>query len=421
MIGYPINYNRMRQSELFCFTRKETPKEEQSINAQLLLRGGYIDKVMAGVYTLLPLGLRVVRKIETVVREEMNAIGGQEILMPALQPRANWEQTGRWETLDVLYKLPDDDVAFGPTHEEIVAPLAKQFIHSYKDLPKAVYQIQTKFRNEPRAKSGLLRGREFIMKDLYSFHRTEADLDLYYDTVTAAYRRVFDRLGIGDATYFTYASGGTFSKYSHEFQTVTAAGEDTIHCHEQQRLAINQEIKADVEQIPELADQKLTERTACEVGNIFKLNTKFSTPFKVTYADEQGKEQAVIMGCYGIGITRLMGVLVELFHDDRGICWPKAVAPYAVHILSLAGENTAVANQADAVYTALQQAGIEVLYDDRAGVSAGEKFATSDLLGLPVRLVISAKSGDRVEYKERTSTDTTMLTVAEAIARVTTI
>jgi len=408
----------MRQSQLFCQTRKETPKEEQSINAKLLIRAGLVDKVMAGVYTLLPLGLRVVRKIEAVVREEMNAIGGQELLMPALQPRTNWEQTGRWDTLDVLYKLPDDDVAFGPTHEEIVAPLAKQFIHSYKDLPKAVYQIQTKFRNEPRAKSGLLRGREFVMKDLYSFHRTEADLDAYYEKVADAYRRVFDRLGIGEQTYFTYAAGGTFSKYSHEFQTLTAAGEDTVYIHPQQLLAINQEIKAEVSQIPELAEEELIEKTACEVGNIFKLKTKFSDPFKVTYADEQGKEQPVIMGCYGIGITRLMGVLVELFHDDKGICWPKVVAPYAVHLLSLAGENSSVAKQADAVYQALQQAGVEVLYDDRADASAGEKFASSDLIGLPVRLVVSAKTGEQVEYKERTKTEAVLLSVAEVISRL---
>lgn len=409
----------MRQSELFCQTRKETPKEEQSINAKLLLRAGFIDKVMAGVYTLLPLGLRVVRKIETVVREEMNAIGGQELLMPALQPRANWEQTGRWNTLDVLYKLPDDDVAFGPTHEEIVAPLAKQFIHSYKDLPKAVYQIQTKFRNEPRAKSGVLRGREFIMKDLYSFHCSEADLDTYYEKVTAAYQNVFNRLGIGEQTYLTYAAGGTFSKYSHEFQTLTAAGEDIIYIHSEKHLAINQEIKAEVDQIPELAGKELIESTACEIGNIFKLKTKFSDPFKVTYTDEQGKEQPVIMGCYGIGITRLMGVLVELFHDDKGICWPKTAAPYAVHLLSLAGENAVVAKQADVVYQALQQAGVEVLYDDRTDVSAGEKFAGSDLIGLPVRLVVSAKTGEQVEYKERIKTEATLLSITEVINRLT--
>lgn len=407
----------MRQSQLFSKSTKDIAKDEQSVNAQLLIRGGYVDKLMAGVYSWLPLGLRVIKKIEQIVREEMNKIGGQELLLPALQPKQIWDQTGRWETLDVLYRLPDDGVAFGPTHEEVVTPLAKQFIRSYKDLPVAVYQIQTKFRNEPRAKSGVLRGREFIMKDLYSFHATAADLAAYYEQVHGAYNQIFTRLGLGELTHYTYASGGTFSKYSHEFQAVTPAGEDTIHICPACGQAINDEIKGETATCPGCGGADWQTTMASEVGNIFQLQTKFSEPFDLTYQAADGSVHPVIMGCYGIGISRLVGVITEVFHDDKGIMWPVAVAPYRAHLLALGAEAVEVAN---AVYDQLTAAGIEVLFDDRPEASAGQKLAEADLLGLPVRLIVSAKvPAGQVEYKLRRDDAVEQLPVAEAISRLT--
>ncbi|MEK7139339.1 MAG: aminoacyl--tRNA ligase-related protein [Patescibacteria group bacterium] len=406
----------MRQSQLFSKSTKDVAKDEESINAQLLIRGGYVDKLMAGVYSFLPLGWRVIQKIETIVREEIAAVGGQELLLPALQPKQLWEKTGRWTTLDVLYRLADDGVAFGPTHEEVVTPLAKRFIHSYKDLPKQVYQIQTKFRHEPRAKSGLLRGREFIMKDLYSFHATSEDLDVYHEAVRLAYGKIYQRLGLGELTHYTYASGGTFAKYSHEFQTITPAGEDTIHVCQGCQQAVNEEIKGETTNCPNCQGTDWLATQASEVGNIFKLQTKFSEPFELTYQTATGKLQPVVMGCYGLGISRLMGVLVEVFHDERGIVWPAAVAPYQVHLLAL-GEEAAGAERAEKELTA---AGIEVLFDDRPDVSAGQKLKESDLLGLPVRLVISNKvAAGQVEYKLRASDQAEQLTIKEAIKRLT--
>jgi prolyl-tRNA synthetase len=291
----------MRQSQLFTKTRKDAPSEEVSKNAQLLIRAGYIDKLMAGVYTYLPLGLRVLNNIEQIIREEINKADGQEILMPAMQPKENWLATGRWETLDVLYKVKDSEgreVALGPTHEEVVVPLAKQFISSYKDLPFAAYQFQDKFRMEKRAKSGILRGREFKMKDLYSFHADEADLKMYYDIIKNAYTQIFKRVGIGHKTYVTYASGGSFSKYSHEFQTVTPAGEDLIYICDRCSLAINKEIKAEHSKCPECGAETFKEEKAIEVGNIFELKTKYSEPFDLKYKNDKGESVPVIMGCY---------------------------------------------------------------------------------------------------------------------------
>src|SRR3989344_766049 len=289
----------MRQSQFFIKTRKEAPSDEVAKNAKLLIRAGYIAKLQAGVYTYLPLGFRVLKKIEAIIREEMDAAGGQEILMPSLHPKDNWETTGRWDSMDDLYKVQDSsgrENALGPTHEEVVVPLAKQFVFSYKDLPLALYQIQNKFRMELRAKSGILRGREFIMKDLYSFHRDEADLAAYYEKMKGVYKRVFERMGIGAVTHLTFASGGSFAKYSHEFQTVTPAGEDTIHVCTKCGIAINQEVVADQKACPECGSDELTQEKAIEVGNIFELKTKYSAPFNLTYKDEEGKDQPVIMG-----------------------------------------------------------------------------------------------------------------------------
>ena len=379
----------MRQSQLFTRTVKELPKDETSYNAQTLIRAGFIDKVAAGIYSYLPLGKRVLDKICRVIREEMDAIGGQEILMSTLIPKENLEASGRWKTFDILFRLIGGDnkeYALGATHEEIVSPLAKKFIFSYKDLPFGVYQIQTKFRNEKRAKAGLLRGREFLMKDLYSFHPNQKDLDAYYEKAIIAYKKIYQRLGLGEITYLTYAAGGTFSKYSHEFQTLAAAGEDTIHICKKCRVAVNQEIITEQNSCPICGTEKLIEKKAIEVGNIFKLGTKFSTPFDISYKDRAGRENPVLMGCFGIGPSRIMGAIVETYYDAKGIIWPENIAPFKVHLLSL-NEDDAAAR----IYEKLVSAGFEVLYDDRE-LSAGEKFADADLIGCPYRVVVSKKT-----------------------------
>lgn len=389
----------MRQSQLFTKTIKDLPKDETSYNAQALIRAGFIDKVAAGAYSYLPLGKRVLDKICTIIREEMDAAGGQEILMTSLIPKDNWNTSGRWATFDVLFRLESDgrEYGLGATHEEVVSPLAKKFVLSYRDLPFGIYQIQTKFRNEKRAKAGLLRGREFLMKDLYSFHAKQDDLDAYYDRMIQVYRRVYERLGLGDITYLTYASGGSFSKYSHEFQALAEAGEDWIYICDKCRLAINKEIIADQKACPNCGNVDLHEEKAIEVGNIFKLGTKFSEPFELKYKDQDGQEQLAVMGCYGIGPSRIMGTIVEIYHDEQGIIWPAPIAPYRVHLISL-NEN----ERSSEIYASLQEAGYEVLYDDRE-VSAGEKFADADLIGCPYRLVVSKKTlaSDSVELKER--------------------
>lgn len=404
----------MRQSQLFTKTTKQAHADEPSTNAQLLLRAGYIDKLMAGVYTILPMGLRVLQKIEAIIRTEMESVAGQEITMPALQPKQPWLTTGRWDTMqDILYTMQDEaghEYTLGPTHEEVVTPLVGKYIQSYRDLPKSVFQFQVKFRKELRPKSGLLRGREFIMKDMYSFHASQADLDTYYDQVTEAYRRVFAAVGIGDTTYLTYASGGVFSKYSHEFQTITAAGEDIIYLCANCHLAINREIKAETLACPGCGQTNFAEHKAIEVGNIFKLGTKFSDPFKLGFLDETGKNQPVLMGCYGMGLGRIMGTIVEVHHDATGITWPKAVSPYDMHLINLNKDSV----QADMAYDRLQKAGISVLYDDRQ-VSAGNKFADADLIGISQRLVLSKKTGEQLEYKKRATDATELLTLEDII------
>jgi prolyl-tRNA synthetase len=409
----------MRQSELFTKTRKEAPSEEVSKNAQLLIRAGYVDKLMAGVYTYLPLGLRVLKNIEGVIREEMNKAGGQEIVMPALQPKENWDRTGRWEMYqDVFYKtdsLYGGTSALGPTHEEVVTPLVQQFVSSYRDLPVAVYQFQDKFRQEKRAKSGLLRGREFIMKDLYSFHASQDDFEMYYDILKKSYLEIFKRCGIGHQTYLTYASGGTFSQYSHEFQTVTPAGEDTIYICDRCSVAINKEIKYEHAVCPECKADTFKEAKAIEVGNIFPLKTRFTDAFNFQYKDEKGELKPILMGCYGIGLGRVMGAIVEALGDDKGLVWPASIAPFRVHLLALAGKGpAAVAEVADKLYADLRNTGVQVLYDDR-DVSAGTKFADADLLGMPYRVVISEKTlaKGEVEVKIRATGEVRMVKLDE--------
>jgi prolyl-tRNA synthetase len=383
----------MRQTKLFTKTRKEAPKDEVAKNAQLLIRAGYIHKEMAGVYSYLPLGLRTLKKIEHVIREEMNAIDGQELFLSALHPKEVWEATGRWDGLDVLFKLKDTldrEYALGATHEEIITPLAQEYITSYRDLPFAAYQFQNKFRAEVRSKSGIMRGREFIMKDLYSFHTSQEDLDAYYERAIEAYKKIFARCGLGEKTYLTFASGGTFSKYSHEFQTLTDAGEDIIHTCEACAVAVNEEILADQPTCP-TCKGALVPQKAVETGNIFKLGTKYSSAFNLTFKDAQGVAQPVIMGCYGIGLGRVMGTVVEVLSDEKGIVWPRTIAPFHIHLISIEGKSPETAKEAERLYKELSERGIEVLWDDR-DVRAGEKFADADLIGIPHRLVVSDRS-----------------------------
>jgi prolyl-tRNA synthetase len=389
----------MRQSKYFLKTSKTSPSEDVSTNAKLLEQGGFVQKVMAGVYDFLPLGLKVLSRIENIVREEMNKIGS-EMFMPVLHPKENWQATGRWTGLDVLFKVKSQhgsEYALGPTHEEIITPAALSIISSYKDLPLAVYQIQTKFRDEPRAKAGLLRGKEFRMKDLYSFHINEDDLNKYYEEAAMpAYKKVFERLGLN--ALYTEAAGGTFSKFSHEFQVETENGEDTIYICEKCGLAKNKEIYEPGVKCTACGESNYRETMASEVGNIFKLKDKYSSAFNLQFTDADGSKKPVLMGCYGIGTSRLMGVLVEKFNDDKGIIWPESVAPFKIHLLALKGAEKA----ADEVYQTLLNQGIEVLYDDR-DTSPGVKFADADLIGIPYRVVVSPKTLEKqsVEVKRR--------------------
>lgn len=396
----------MKQSKLFYKTERNKSPEVESTSADLLMRGGFVDQLMAGVYTFLPLGYRVLKNIENIIRKHMVEAGGQEILMPVLQPKENWLKTARWNTLDVLFKINgsgDKEYALGPTHEEIVSPLAKKNILSYRDLPLSLFQIQTKFRDELRAKSGILRTREFLMKDFYSFHATQEDLDKYYEKMTKVYFNVFKELGIGKETYLTLASGGTFSRYSHEFQMITEAGEDLIYICNKCKTAVNKEIKAETPACPNCSSDSFEEKKAVEVGNIFKLGTKYSLPFDLKFKDKDGTEKPVIMGCYGIGISRAMGAVVEAHNDDRGIVWPRQIAPFLAHLIEIRSDNKKVKATAEKIYQDLNKQGVEVLYDDREDKSAGEKFAEADLFGIPYRIVVSEKTLEKnsVELKER--------------------
>ncbi len=412
----------MRQSKNFTKATRELPKDETSFNAQILIRAGFIDKLAAGVYSYLPYGLRVLQKISQIVREEMNKIGGQELLMPALNPKENWEKTDRWNTLDVLFKLAGSDsreYTLAPTHEEVVTPLVQKHVFSYKELPVFPYHIQTKFRNEKRAKAGLIRGREFLMKDLYSFHTNDDDLNKFYLNAQKAYFKIFERCGLLDDTYLTYASGGSFSKYSHEFQTVTEAGEDTIYICEDCSVAVNKEIIEDQPGCPNCDNKNLVQEKAVEVGNIFKLATKFSAPFDFEYTDEEGNKKPVIMGCYGIGPSRIMGTIVEVHHDDRGIIWPDEVSPYRVHLIEVKSDDEKVKEESEKLYEELLDKDIEVLFDDRE-LSAGAKFAEADLIGCPYRIVISEKTIKKglLEFKKRNSEKIEMLSKEELIEKL---
>lgn len=409
----------MRQAQIFTKTTKNLPADEVAKNAQLLIRAGYVHKEMAGVYAYLPLGLRVLEKIKRIIREEMEAIGGNEIVMTSLQKPATWQQTGRWsdEVVDIWFKTELKDhtqLGLGWSHEEPIVEMLKQFVRSYKDLPVSVYQFQTKLRNELRAKSGVMRGREFVMKDMYSVHASAEDLDGYYQRVTEAYLRIFDRLGIGQDTYVTFASGGSFTKFSHEFQTICEAGEDVIYLYRDKNMAINEEVLD--EAVAELGiskDQLECVKTA-EVGNIFNFGTQKTDDMGLKFTDQDGQIKSLYMGSYGIGVTRLMGVIVEKMADEKGLVWTQAIAPFQLHLVLLDEE---ARQQADELYQQLQTQGVEVLYDDRPKIRPGEKFADSDLLGIPYRVVVGKRSlgQDRYEVVKRADGQKLSLTQEEII------
>jgi prolyl-tRNA synthetase len=402
----------VRQSQLFTKTQRFAPKDEETINAKLLTRAGYVEKLMAGVYNYLPLGLRVLRKIEAIVRQEMDKIGGQEILMAMLHPKEIWEKTGQWKKLDVLFELESrtgKEYALGQSEEEVVTPLVMKRVQTYKDLPVAVYQIHWKFRDELRSKSGLLRGREFLMKDMYSFHENQEDFERFYEVVKGAYLKIFKRLGL--TAKVTEASGGAFSeKVSYEFMVLTDAGEDDILYCGVCEFCVNVDIAKQDEgdSCPKCGKDKLSQARASEVGNVFDLGRKYAKDFGFTFTGRDGKPAYPIMGCYGIGISRVMGTIVEKFNDERGIIWPDAVAPFRAHLLDLGND------LAEELYSDLQKAGVEVLYDDREA-SAGVKLVDADLIGIPWRLVVSPETKDKIEVKRRDAEELKLVSKEELL------
>lgn len=412
-----------RMSQLFTKTRREAPADEASRNAQLLIQAGFIHKEMAGVYSYLPLGFRVIQKIKQIVSEEMEALGSVELLMSTIQNKETWEKTDRWsdEKVDVWFKSQlknGNEIGFGWSHEEPITDMIKSHVASYADLPRYMHQFQNKLRNEVRAKSGIMRCREFIMKDMYSYSLNEVEHMDFYTKATDAYMNVFRRVGLGESTYITSASGGLFTdKFSHEFQTLCEAGEDIIYVHKDGKNALNEEIfNEETLQKMGLEKSDFEQKKAAEVGNIFTFGTKKCEEFGLYYTDAEGKKQAVFLGSYGIGISRLMGVIAEVFSDEKGLVWPASVAPYNAHGIVLDGKE----REAEAVFQVLERKGMNVLYDDRADRTAGEKFADADLIGIPWRIVVSKRTGEKgmVEIRERKTGEITMVTETELISRI---
>ena len=409
----------MRISQNYIKSIKDTAREFESVNHELLTRAGFIDQVASGIFTILPAGDRVLKKIEAIIRNEMNEIGALEIRMPSLHPKSLWEQTERWNSVDILFKVNSRhsyEYALGASHEEIVTPLAKKYIKSYRDLPLALYQIGTKFRDEPRPKSGILRGREFGMKDLYSFHAHQQDLDAYYQKVSDAYIKIFQTCGFTDIK-ITEASGGDFSKkHSHEFNVLTPAGEvNLVYCGACSFAQNEEVIQGNLKKCPLCGSSDVKTDKAVEIGNIFDLHTRFSNSFKLTYVDKNGENRPIVMGCYGIGITRLLGAIVEVYHKDDLIQWPLSVTPFHAQLINLSKHDS---SYADLIYRTLKAEGFDILYDDREDVSAGEKFMTSELIGSPVRLVVSEKTKKNVEWKLRDDDKINLFSATEIIKKL---
>ena len=401
----------MRVSQLPFAPIKTIPADADSKNHQLLVQAGFVRQLMAGVYTYTPLGLRTLNKIRNIIRTEMNKIGGQEILMPMLHPKGNWQRTGGWDNIDVLFKLKSrtgKEYALGQSHEEIITPLAKEIIQSYRDLPLSLYQIHWKFRDELRSKSGILRGREFEMKDMYSWHESQDDFEQFYSQVKQAYIKAYSKVGL--MAKVTEASGGSFSnKISYEFMVLTDAGEDDIFYCPSCDFCVNQEIAQQKagETCPRCSNEKLKAARASEVGNVFDLGQKYSQDFELTYMDKEGNHQYPIMGCYGWGTTRTMGVIVEKYNDKKGIIWPKTVAPFDIYLINIGLDP----KQAQTIYQQLQAMGLEVIWDDREDQTPGSKFAQADLTGIPIRAVISKRTGNKIELKARNEEKTSLIEI----------
>lgn len=394
----------MLQSQLFTKTKLKPPKEAESISHKLLVQGDFVDCLASGIFSLLPLGFRVYKKIENIIREEMNKIGGQEVYLPTLQPKSLWMETNRWYTIEPpLFKLKDihkKELCLGSTHEEVITDLIRKRIRSYKDLPFALYQIQNKFRNEMRATGGLLRVREFVMKDLYSFHVSFSDLDKYYKKAAQAYQNIFRRCGI--STIQVEASAGTIGGgESHEFMTLASTGEDKVVICKKCKWSANLEIGKKYKVCPKCKG-KLEKYNSIEVGHLFKLGTEYSKKMKANFIDKDGKEKPIISGCYGIGLGRLMATVVEVSHDDKGIIWPKTISPFLVHLLNLQSTNKKVVQLAEKIYNSCKKNNIDILYDNRL-VSPGVKLKDCDLIGIPIRLIVSEKTAvkNQVEFKLR--------------------
>lgn len=410
----------MKRTNLFTKTTKTAPADETSLNASLLIRAGYVHKEMAGVYAYLPLGLRTLEKIKTIIRKEMNAIGGEELLMTNLQPTDVWRSTGRWndDTVDIWFKTQlknDEPLGLAWSHEEPILKMLSEYVYSYKDLPVSVYQFQTKLRNELRAKSGIMRGREFLMKDMYSVHADKADLERFYNQVIEAYRRIYDSLGIGKNTFVTFASGGAFTKFSHEFQTICEAGEDWLYLDRSNNIAVNEEVLESAVKDLRLDKNKLEKVRSAEVGNIFNFGTDKARQMGINFQTKDNQSQPLYYGSYGIGVTRVMGVIAELFADDKGLVWPDSVAPFKVSLVTI-GCDEAVLSAAQRVIEILEKSDIDVLWDDR-DVRPGEKFADSDLIGLPHRIVISPKTVEAgiIEYKSRNQSESKLIDLEQLV------
>ena len=405
----------MKRSESFVKTLKEAPSDEVSRSAQLLLRAGYIYKEMAGVYDFLPLGRKVLNNIIDIIREEMVALGGQEVEMSSLQPKEAWAKSGRWDdaVVDDWFKTKlhaGGELGLALTHEEAITNMLRNYVSSYKDLPLYVFQFQKKFRNELRAKSGIMRTREFIMKDLYSFCANKEQHEEFYEKAAESYNRIFKRLGIGDSTFRTFASGGSFSRFSDEFQTLCDAGEDIIYIDHEKNIAINEEVyNEETFKMLDIDPKKLDKQKASEVGNIFTLGTKYSEALGLEFNDEDGKRQPVFMGSYGIGPARSMGVIAEKTCDDKGLCWPEEIAPYRYYLIGIGEKGLA---EAEKLYAQNPEM---YIFDDRVNARNGEKFADAELMGIPYRVVISDKTlaNNQVEILDRKNNETRLLTLAE--------